>query len=457
MDMKKIIYLLTGLLFTLSLMAQDDSAMIKKITDEVLTNGKAYEYLRVLCKQVGPRLSGSPQAAKAVEVTKKMMEDLGADKVWLQECIVPHWVRGKKEEAKIIYAGGKTYPLDVTALGNSRGSGDKGVTANVIEVKDFDELKALGEKVIKGNIVFYNHPFVQTFINTFQAYGEAGKYRFAGASQAAKYGAIGCIVRSMASNVNDFPHTGVMGYNDSFPKIPAIAISTLDAEYLSKALKTKMAKQVYFRTNSQMLDSVKSYNVIGEIKGTEFPDQIITVGGHLDSWDLAEGAHDDGSGCVQSIEVLRVLKALGYKPKRTIRAVMFMNEENGGKGGDKYYEEAKAKGEKHLFAMESDEGGFTPRGFGVSGSKEVVEKVKGWMPLFHPYGLYEMHEGGGGADIGDLKQLGTVLSNIYPDSQRYFDIHHAATDKLEAVSERELKLSAAMMAAMIYLVDKYGL
>ncbi|MBI3717039.1 MAG: M20/M25/M40 family metallo-hydrolase [Sphingobacteriales bacterium] len=455
--MKKLIYLLTGLLFSISSMAQDDSVMIKKITDEVLTNGKAYEYLRVLCKQVGPRLSGSPQAAKAVEVTKKMMEDLGADKVWLQECMVPHWVRGKKEEAKIIYAGGKTYPLDVTALGNSLGSGDKGVTANVIEVKDFDELKTLGEKVIKGNIVFYNHPFVSTFVNTFQAYGEAGKYRFAGASQAAKYGAIGCIVRSMASNVNDFPHTGAMAYNDSFPKIPAVAISTLDAEYLSKALKTRIMKQVYLRTNSQMLDSVKSYNVIGELKGTEFPDEIITVGGHLDSWDLAEGAHDDGAGCVQSIEVLRVLKALGYKPKRTIRAVMFMNEENGGKGGDKYYEEAKAKGEKHLFAMESDEGGFTPRGFGVSGSKEVVEKVKGWMPLFHPYGLYEMHEGGGGADIGDLKQLGTVLSNIYPDSQRYFDVHHAATDKLEAVSERELKLSAAMMAAFIYLVDKYGL
>jgi hypothetical protein len=455
--MKKIIYLLTGLLFSFSTMAQDDSVMIKKITDEVLTNGKAYEYLRVLCKQVGPRLSGSPQAAKAVEATKKMMEELGADKVWLQECKVPHWVRGKKEEAKIIYAGGKTYPLDVTALGNSLGSGDKGVTANVIEVKSYDELNALGEKVIKGNIVFYNHPFVPTFVNTFQAYGEAGKYRFVGAAQAAKYGAIGCIVRSMASNVNDFPHTGAMAYNDSFPKIPAVAISTLDAEYLSKALKTKMAKQVYFRTNSQMLDSAKSYNVIGELKGTEFPDEIITVGGHLDSWDLAEGAHDDGAGCVQSIEVLRVLKALGYKPKRTIRAVMFMNEENGGRGGNKYYEEAKAKGEKHLFAMESDEGGFTPRGFGVSGSKEVTEKVRGWMPLFHPYGLYEFHEGGGGADIGDLKQLGTVLSNIYPDSQRYFDIHHAATDKLEAVSERELKLSAAMMAAMIYLVDKYGL
>ncbi|MBI2730399.1 MAG: M20/M25/M40 family metallo-hydrolase [Sphingobacteriales bacterium] len=453
----KILFSLIAFFSIAAVNAQDDSTVIKKITDDVLINGKAYEYLRVLCKEVGPRLSGSPQAAKAVEVTKKMMEDLGADKVWLQECMVPHWVRGKKEDAKIIYAGGKTYKLDVTALGNSVGSGDKGVTANVIEVKNFDELHALGEKVIKGNIVFYNFPMNPTYINTFRAYGEAGKYRFNGPSQAAKYGAVGCIVRSLASNVNDYPHTGVMGYNDSFPKIPAIAVSTLDAEYLSKALLNRMMKQVFFRTNCQMLDSVKSYNVIGEIKGTEFPDEIITLGGHLDSWDLAEGAHDDGSGCVQSIEVLRVLKALGIKPKRTIRAVMFMNEENGGKGGDKYYEEAKAKGEKHIFAMESDEGGFTPRGFGIAGPKDVYEKIKSWLPLLKQYGIEDIHEGGGGADIGDLKKLGTVLSNIAPDTQRYFDVHHAATDKWENVSERELKLAAAMMASLIYLGDKYGL
>jgi carboxypeptidase Q len=455
--MKKIIYLLTGVIICLTARAQDDAVMIKKITDDVLTNGKAYEYLRILCKDVGPRLSGSPQAAKAVEATKKMMDDLQLDKVWLQECMVPHWVRGKKEEAKIIYAGGKTYKLDVTALGNSVGSGDKGITANVIEVKNFDELYALGEKVIKGNIVFFNHPFNQTYVNTFNAYGEAGKYRWAAPSIAAKYGAVGTIVRSMASNINDYPHTGVLGYNDTFPKIPAIAISTLDAEYLSKALMNKMEKKVFFRTNCKMLPDVKSYNVIGEIKGSEFPDEFITVGGHLDSWDLAEGAHDDGAGCVQSIEVLRVFKALGIKPKRTIRAVMFMNEENGGKGADKYFEEAKAKNEKHLFAMESDEGGFTPRGFGIDATKEVLEKIKSWLPLFKPYGVHEIHEGGGGADIGDLKKIGAVLSNIAPDTQRYFDVHHAATDTLESVSERELKLSAAMMAALIYLVDKYGL
>ena len=454
--MKLLLSIFTFLLTT-GLMAQDDSTIIKKITDEVLTNGKAYEYLRILCKEVGPRLSGSPQAAKAVEATKKMMKELGADKVWLQQCTVPHWVRGKKEEAKIVYADGETYKLDVTSLGNSLGTGDKGITANVIEVKNFDELNALGEKVIKGNIVFYNHPMNPTYINTFRAYGEAGIYRWAGPSKAAKYGAVATIVRSMASNVNDFPHTGVMLYNDSFPKIPAIAISTLDAEYLSKALMNKMMKKVFIRNNCQMPDSVKSFNVIGEIKGTEFPDEIITVGGHLDSWDLAEGAHDDGAGCVQSIEVLRVFKALGIKPKRTIRAVMFMNEENGGKGGDKYFEEAKAKNEKHVFALESDEGGFTPRGFGFTGSKEFMEKIKPWLPLLKPYGIADFTEGGGGADIGALKALGTVLASISPDTQRYFDVHHAATDKWENVSERELKLSAAMMASLIYLIDKYGL
>ncbi|HET9057122.1 MAG TPA: M20/M25/M40 family metallo-hydrolase [Chitinophagaceae bacterium] len=442
---------------SLAVAAQEDSVVIKKISDDVLANGKAYEYLRVLCKEVGPRLSGSPQAAKAVEATKKMMEDLGADKVWLQECMVPHWVRGKKEEAKIIYADGKTYKLDVTALGNSVGSGDKGVTAKVIEVKNFDELHALGENVIKGNIVFYNFPMNPTYVNTFRAYGEAGRYRYNGPSQAARYGAVGCIVRSLASNINDYPHTGAMGYNDSFPKIPAIAVSTLDAEYLSKALKSNKVKSVFFRTNCQMLEDVKSHNVIGELRGTEFPDEIITVGGHLDSWDLGEGAHDDGSGCVQSIEILRVFKALGIKPKRTIRAVMFMNEENGGRGGDKYFEEAKAKGEKHLFAMESDEGGFTPRGFGISASQEVMAKIKPWLDLLKPYGITDFREGGGGADISDLKNIGTVLSNIIPDTQRYFDVHHAATDRWENVSERELKLGAAMMAAMIYLVDKYGL
>jgi carboxypeptidase Q len=207
-----------------------------------------------------------------------------------------------------------------------------------------------------------------------------------------------------------------------------------------------------------MLPDTIGHNVIGEWQGSEFPDQIITIGGHLDSWDPAEGAHDDGAGCVQSIEVLRALKAIGYKPKHTIRIVLFANEENGLRGGAKYAEEAKAKEEQHYFALESDAGGFTPRGFGFTVSDEQLAKIRQWLPLFTPYGVFELNQGGGGADIGPLNRtFKTPLAGLQPDSQRYFDIHHARSDVFEAVNKRELELGAINMAALIYLVDKYGL
>ena len=207
-----------------------------------------------------------------------------------------------------------------------------------------------------------------------------------------------------------------------------------------------------------MLPDTIGHNVIGEWKGSEFPDQVITIGGHLDSWDPAEGAHDDGTGCVQSIEVLRALKAIGYRPKRTIRIVLFANEENGLRGGTKYAEEAKAKSEQHYFALESDEGGFTPRGFGFTGSEQQLAKLRTWAPLFIPYGVFEWTMGGGGADIGPLNRtFKTPLAGFTPDSQRYFDIHHARSDVFEAVNKRELELGAVNMTALIYLVDKYGL
>jgi hypothetical protein len=211
-------------------------------------------------------------------------------------------------------------------------------------------------------------------------------------------------------------------------------------------------------TNGKMLPDTIAHNVIGELTGSEFPDQIITVGGHLDSWDPAEGAHDDGSGCVQSIEVLRALKAIGYKPRHTIRVVLFANEENGTRGGNKYAEEAKSKNEKHILAIESDEGGFTPRAFSVTMPKQQLDKVRSWVPLMAPYGISQINEGGGGSDIGPLsKELSTPLVGLQPDSQRYFDLHHARNDVFEAVNKRELELGAISMAALIYLVDKYGL
>ncbi len=448
---------LFGLLISFAANAQQkDSLVLKRISDDIMSRGAAYENLRFLCKKVGPRLSGSPQGAKAVQETARMMRELGADTVYLQECMVPHWVRGEKETAKLILANGKEYPLKAAALGNSVGTTPAGIRSNVIEVRGFAELDGLKDKV-KGNIVFFNYPMDPTYIKTFQAYGEAGIYRGNGPSMAAKYGAIGMIIRSLASNPDDHPHTGSTSYNDSFPKIPAIAISTNDADYLSNALKRRMASQVYFRTSCRMLPDVVSHNVVGEIRGTELPDEILTVGGHIDSWDLAEGAHDDGAGCMQRMEVIRTFKALGIKPKRTIRVVMFQNEENGLRGGKKYAELAALDKKKYLFALESDAGGFTPRSFGIMGTPEQMVKMKSWAPLFYPYGISEFSIGGGGADIGPLKPLGTAMAGLSPDSQRYFDIHHAETDVFEAVNRRELHLGATVMTQLLYMVSEYGL
>ncbi len=435
----------------------DDSTTIRKIADEVLSNGKAYENLRVLCKQIGPRLSGSPQAQKAVEATARMLKEAGADTVYLQPCMVPHWVRGEKETGYIQLAGGAKHALKLCALGNSEGTGPKGISAGVVEVGSFAELDQLGSAVVKGKIVFLNFKMNPNYIATFRAYGETGPARWMGPSKAAKYGAIGVMIRSLASNPDDFPHTGVMQYNDSFPKIPAVAISTNDADWLSRELKKKMLLTAYFRNTSKMLADAPSFNVVGEIRGSELPNEIITVGGHLDSWDLAEGAQDDGAGCMQSIEVLRALKAAGIRPKRTIRAVMFMNEENGGRGGEKYLELAKQKNEQHVFALESDAGGFTPRGFGLEMKADQVTKIQQWKDLFYPYGVYDIAPGGSGSDIEPLKGAGAALAGLRPDSQRYFDIHHAASDVFENVSRRELHMGALSMAALIYLVDKYGL
>ena len=448
---------LTGLLVSFTAVAQqNDSITLKKISDDIMTRGVAYENLRFICKKIGPRLSGSAQGAKAVKETARMMREMGADTVYLQECMVPHWVRGEKETAKLILANGKAYPLKAAALGNSVGTPAAGINATVIEIRNWQELEEQKDN-LKGKIVFFSFPMNPTYIRTFQAYGEAGAYRGNGPSMAAKYGAVGVVIRSLASNPDDHPHTGSLRYNDSFPKLPAIAISTNDADYLSGELKKKMVSKIYFKTSCKMLEDVVSHNVVGEIRGTEFPDQVLTVGGHLDSWDLAEGANDDGSGCVQSMELIRSFKELGIKPRRTIRVVMFQNEENGLRGGLKYAELAKLDKKNYLFALESDAGGFTPRAFGISGTAEQKAKLRSWAPMFVPYGITEFSDGGGGADIGPLRPLGTAMAGLVPDSQRYFEIHHAETDVFENVSRRELLLGATVMAQLMYLVSEYGL
>jgi len=435
---------------------QQDSLFIRKIFNEVMTNANAYENLRFMCKKIGPRLSGSANAAKAVIETGRMMKEAGADTVYFQPCMVPHWVRGEKESGYVTLMNGEKRELKLCALGNSIGSAKNGVSAEIIEVKSIQQIKELGEKNIKGKIVFLNMPMNPTYLYTFHAYGESGVARWGGPSEAAKYGAIGAMVRSLASNSDDYPHTGVMSYNDSFPKIPAVAISTNDAEWISAQLKNNKVIKGWFKTSCEMLADVPSANVIGEIRGTTFPDEIITVGGHLDSWDLAEGAHDDGSGCVQSIELLRTFKAIDFKPKRTLRIVMFMNEENGSKGEEAYFNAAKEKKEHHVFAVESDAGGFSPSGFGTDMTPKQFAKVLSWKHFFEDYDINKFSNDGSGSDIGSLKELGTALAELRPDSQRYFDVHHANTDVFEAVSKRELNLGAFALAAFAYLVDQYG-
>jgi carboxypeptidase Q len=433
-----------------------DSLTIRKIYDEALGKGQSYEWLRYLTQQIGPRLSGSEGAQKAVDWTKQLMEQQGFDRVFLQEVMVPHWVRGAKEVA-YIRTGKQKITVPIAALGGSVATPGKGVEAQVIEVKDFLELRALGAERVKGKIVFFNRPMDPTKIITFDAYGGAVAQRANGATEAAKLGAVGAIVRSMGLAQDDNPHTGGMRYGTGVPLIPTAAISTNGANLLSKSLTENPGLTFFFKQNCETLPDAKSYNVVGELKGSEKPDEIIVVGGHLDSWDLGQGAHDDGTGCVQSIEVLRILKALGIKPKRTIRAVMFMNEENGLRGGIKYADLAKQNNEKHIAAIESDEGGFTPRGFGIVGTAQQKEKVIQWKPLLSPYGLHDIGPGGGGADIGPMAALGTVLFGFKPDSQRYFDFHHTAIDRFEGVNKRELELGGASMAALVYLLDTYGL
>ena len=436
---------------------KEDEANIRMIFDQALKQGESYPMLEYLATKIGARLSGSPGAAAAVEWSRQAMEQFGFDSVWLQPVMVPHWVRGQAEVARIVDSKMGTVPVNVCALGGSVATGPAGIAAQIVEVKNFEELKQLGIKNIQGKIVFFNRAMDATLINTFAAYGGAVNQRGAGASEAAKYGAVAVVVRSMGSNLEDYPHTGGMRYAPDIPKIPAVAISTRHAELLSGLLREDKAIRLYIETHCETLPDAPSFNVIGELRGKTHPEEFIAVGGHLDSWDLAQGAHDDGAGCVQSIEVLRIFKAMGYQPSRTIRAVMFMNEENGLRGGTRYAEMARKNGEGHLAAIESDRGGFTPRGFTLSATETAKNKIKSWKPLLEPYGLSDFSQEGGGADIGPLAASGTALIGFLPDSQRYFNYHHTREDTFDKVDKRELEMGAAAMAALVYLIDRHGL
>ena len=453
-------FLVVTLSFTLSSQELNDhKVFIDKVYNEALSNGQSYEWLDYLSNEIGGRLSGSINYDRSVKWGKDELNLIGIDSVWLQPVMIPKWVRGAPEYAHIESSPGNTISVPIAALGGSISTPSIGISANVIEVKSFDELNNIGKDSISGKIIFFNRKMDPTLIDTFQSYGGSVNQRTQGAAKAASLGAKGVIVRSMTTTLDDYPHTGSMYYDGLKlnERIPAAAISTNGAELLSSMLSLNPNIKFFFRQNSKNFPDVLSYNVIGQIDGSERSDEIIVVGGHLDSWDLGDGSHDDGAGIVQSMEVLRILKSLNYKPKRTIRVVLFANEENGLRGGNKYAELAKKNNETHFFALESDAGGFTPRGFSFDTSESEFNSLKEFKHLFKEYGADNFIIGGSGADIGPLKDNKIILAGLRPDPQRYFDYHHAASDTFDKINKRELELGAAAMTALVYLLDNYKL
>ena len=435
-----------------------EEAMLRKIYTEALVHGQAFDNLRTLVTQNPGRLAGSKSLERAIAWGEQTLTALKLDRVYKQDVMVPHWERGTKESITLLPPAGvkgEAAALTAVALGGSV-PGD--VTAEVVEVKSLDELGQLGREKLAGKIVFFNRPMDPAAINPGPAYGGAGDQRNRGPGVAATFGAVGALSRSLTHAHNDIPHTGATTYVAGQPRIPAAALSTSAADNLSAALTTNPRSQVHLKINSQWFDDAPSHNVVGEIHGTELPSEIIVVGGHLDSWDIAPGAHDDGAGVVQSIEVLRIFRALGLKPRHTLRCVLFVNEENGTRGATAYANAAKSAAEKHLFALETDNGGFQPHGFSLGSPQgDAATRAARWLPLFQPYSIFEFRAGNAGTDVEPLLALGAAVGELAPNSQRYFDIHHTAEDSLDKVNPRELHLGAAALAALIWLVDTQGL
>jgi len=429
-----------------------DEKVIRQIFDNVLLNNEAYTNLEYLCEFAPGRLLGSEESIIAIDYMKSYCEALGADTVFLQEFTTPAW--------KCYYTGvsilsGKDeIRLRADALGPSPATPEGGLVANVIEVQGLEELKGLEPDDVKDRIVFFNRPVNMTHVNTFRIYGSAVDQRSRGPALAAELGASGVLVRSVGTRIDTFPHTGSTRFNGR--KIPCAAISTVDANILSEALKKDETLQVEMIIDAEEFEEITSFNLIADIRGSEFPDEYIVVGGHIDAWFNSPGAHDDGIGCVQSVDVLRVFKELDLDNKRTIRAIMFMDEELYQSGGQAYAAYTQENGLKNFLALEADAGGFTPLGFNVDAPDSIVAIIAGYQNLLEPYGIWYIRKGGSGVDFSPLKQFGIPLMGYRTDSQRYMDLHHSAYDTFDKVHIRELQLGSGCMAAIIYLVDKHG-
>jgi len=421
-----------------------------------LQEEKAYDLLRGLLEAAPKRLTGSEGAERAVDHMSGVMRGLGFVNVHREAVLVERWERGIETAVVEASAQRAARELAVCALGGSVGTPEAGLAAGVLEVRSFQELKALGNAA-RGKIVFFNQPMDRTILEPFRAYGANAEQRVRGAAEAAKSGAVAVLVRSLTFRRDRHPHTGLMRYEEGVPHIPAAAIATEDADVLSDFLRADHDLTIRLTLGCRDIGPVSSANLIGELRGSENPEEIILVGGHLDAWDLGTGAHDDGAGCVHAVEALRLIKAVGLVPRRTIRAVLFMDEEFGGTGGRFYANAPERKGEKHVFALESDRGGFLPLAVGLGGP-EALDRFKAAGPLLQFLGVVRgIVLGGGGVDIAPLAERGVPLGGLIPDATRYFDHHHSALDVLEAVHPRELELGAVALAVTAYLIAQDGL
>ena len=428
----------------------------EQIVSSALKERKGYEALKNLCR-IGPRLSGSRNSLIAINWSKNKMIEMGFDSVWLQPVMVPHWERGTVQKAMIMNSKNfNGIELNILSLGGSIGTPVEGIAGSVIEVKSFDELEKRKDEV-KGKIVFFSRAADQTKLNTFRVYGSAVDQRVYGGIEGAKYGAVGVIVRSVTTKFDNVPHTGVMLYVDSLPRIPGVALGYQDADLLSAALKNDPNLKLALQLNCETLPDAQSYNVIGEIRGSEYPEELIVVGGHLDSWDVGDGAHDDGAGCMQAIEVVELFNRLKIKPKRTVRTVLFINEENGSMGAKEYGDYALSSEQIHVAAIESDRGAYNPVGFNVdTDSTKLIKKIESWLQYLKLAGISWVRKGGSGADISKIENAKLLIGYV-PDNQRYFDIHHSPSDVFEEVHPREFELGTAAMAILVYLLSEEGL
>ena len=430
--------------------AQNDTTIVRKIYENAYTSKQAQKQLKYLCKQTPGRLVGSKASEKAVKHMFAQMQALNLDSVWLQPFKAPCW-RSVRAKASLILQNKEELNLNICTLGASISTPKKGITANIIEVQDFEHLNLLGREAIENKIVFFNASMVDS------GYGKTVKYRTSGAVKASELGAKAVIIRSLTNRDDDFPHTGSMHYEEGIEPIPAVMISTNDANLLNHQLHSNKNVELKLKVKTKLCDSVTTWNVIGEIKGTKNPDEIILAGAHIDAWFNTEGAHDDGTGCVQALDVLRIFKELNIKPQHTIRAVLFMDEEFRQTGSVAYAKQFKTDKNKHLVAIESDAGAFKPQAFGVNASPEILNNLRTFEPYFSPYYPLKFKNGYGGVDIMPLKVNGTPLIGFEPDGKDYFHYHHCAYDSYEKVNYHYLQAGAASITTLIYLIDTYGL